>query len=513
MPAKNSASIACAFFLIAIPLYSQEAEFYYIKQIEISPQGRTTKSAVERAGGFKTGEQFQNKILLEQYIAQKKQRLLNQRVLESVEITYTLDEKDSEGRQGVILFVETRDTRNFIILPEPKYSSNSGFEPALKIRDYNFFGTMMPLKIDIGYTLDEFHINDVSKGMYSLTVEMEYPFRAAGFDWLFTDVLGLSFVTGETLSFSNFPGISVKIPVSKAFLNLSYTHGIQLGEEYYSFEKANHKNIFEPIDYMYSLPEACLNIPFVIYTEDAVWSSSAGLKANYRLSGNSLEWRNGPSLLFKNGLGVNNVDWRGNFRSGRQIFAAVNNSYNIYFNEWQNSFELTAVLHKTITNFFAASARFRYKHWFNDIGSGRDEDRLEAGNMLRGILDRSLTANALVSFNFDFPFRVLRFLPSEWFGAPKLRYFNFELQLSPVLDVAFGEGERLNEEGRKIKEIKFSAEDAFVSGGMEALIFPLAFRSLFLRVSAAWNLRAAGEEGALPSGSNREIYIGLGHFY
>lgn len=503
-------------FAAQTQIVAQAQDVFYIEDIVVHVEGRTKESAVLRVSGLKAGAEFSGEQALQNYIAGAKQRLLNNRVLESTEIQYSLNQKDGQGRTAVRLLVETRDSRNFIILPEPKYTSNAGFEPAIKIRDYNFFGTMLPLKVDLGYTLDDFHINDASKGMYSLLVEAQYPFRAVGFDWKVTTALGFDFVAGEPLSFNNATGISFDLPVKKALINFSYTHGTVIGEEYYSFEKARQPDIFEDISYMYSLPAAQITMPLGIKTEnlgEMQWTGRLASKINYRLSGNALEWRAGPSILFSTGAGFDNVNWRENFRDGKIINAGINSGYNTHFNEWQNSAELNVAVHKPVVSFFAVSTRFRFKHWFNETGSERDIDRLEAGSILRGIVDRSLAAGTLFSLNLDFPFRVIKFMPSEWFKTEKFRYFNFEFQLSPIFDFAFGRAKMFSKEGELYNSLDFDAGSILVCGGIEALVFPLTWRSLIFRVSAAWNLVEAGRIGTLPSGIHREIYIGLGLFY
>ena len=53
--------------------------------------------------------------------------------------------------QAVTLDVYTRDTWNLIALPYFKYDSNSGLLLALRGRDYNFFGTMQTLTLNLDY--------------------------------------------------------------------------------------------------------------------------------------------------------------------------------------------------------------------------------------------------------------------------------------------------------------------------------------------------------------------------
>ncbi|MDR2509629.1 MAG: hypothetical protein LBC77_03175 [Spirochaetaceae bacterium] len=493
---------------------------YTIARIEVSVAGRSRKDAILRAGGFITGEELSGKNALDKYIAEKSRVLMNRRELEEVVIDCQIDGVE-EGAFEVTLFVNVKDTRNFIILPEPKYSSNSGFEPAIKIRDYNFLGAMMPLKIDLGYKLDEFHLDDVSKSKYSLVLETDIPVRISRLHGIFSFAAELGYVAGERPLFSNRSGVSFDIPVNtrvlkKAFLTFGFEQGAFLGEEYYSFEKALHDKIFENIVYMYSKPFAGFKLPFGVFIpvfDGWFWNAAVSLKAPYRLSGDCLLWRNGPVIALSDSISYSRVNWRGNFRDGEAASVTLSDEYNIYFDEWNNRLIAEGILHRRFADFAGFSIRGRVAYWFNSAEHYRDIERLEAASVLRGLLDRSLTANAMLSINFDIPFRVLRFLPSEWFDAPKLRYFNFELHISPMLDLAVVDGSLLDSAGARRETLSFKMNDLLAAFGVEVLVFPLAWRSIFLRLSAGWNLRELCERGVLPSGADREIYIGLGHHY
>jgi hypothetical protein len=488
---------------------------YYIKAIEFDIKGRTKEAALGEAAGFKTGETFTGTEALNAYIEEKIQLLLNNRVLSEVTIDWR-PEAEADGIAAVILTVHTVDTRNFIILPEPKYSSNKGFEPAIKIRDYNFLGTMNPLKIDLGYSSDEYHIGDASKGKYSLETELDYPFTAFGFNWNFNFAAGLAYVTDEMPAFNNVSGLSFDIPVQRTTLTFGYKHGTILNEEYYLFEKQRHDEIFEDTKYMYSEPYGLWKIPLGItipYTGELNFSPKLSARFNYRLSGAVQNYRYGHVLSFKQITGAERINWRGNFREGALLYLENSDEYNFYFNEWNNSVAAGAVFHKKYASFAGVSSRLRYKQWFNSAAHYRDESRAEAGAMLRGILDRCIYADAMLSLNMDFPFYIFTFRPSAWFTNRSLRYFDFEFFVSPIIDMALTGGKLLDYYGKAVEYLSFAANGFFMTGGFEALVFPLSWRSIFLRLSVAWNIVEAVKLKRLPSGNNREIYIGIGHHY
>jgi hypothetical protein len=488
---------------------------YYIKTIEFDIEGRTKTSALIKAADIKTGEEFTSEEELNVYIGEKKQLLINNRVLAEVTIEWTAED-ESSGVTGVTLVVRTVDTRNFIILPEPKYSSNKGFEPALKLRDYNFLGAMNPLKIDLGYSMDEYHINDASKSKYSLEAEIDYPFEAFGFNWNFYFAPGAAYVKDEAPSFNNVTGISIDIPLRNTTATFGYNHGAVIGEEYYLFEKQRHDEIFEDIKYMYSKVYGLWKAPLGIklpFSGELNFVPKLSGAVNYRLAGGGLDYRRGPAISFGQATGAEKINWYGNFRDGAAIFLENNHEYNFYFNEWNNNAAAGTVFHKKYISFAGVSARFRYKQWFNRAEHYRDESRAEAADMLRGILDRSIYADYMLSLNIDLTLSVFTFKPSVWFANKSFRYFDFELFTAPVIDIAMVDGKRLDYYGKSLETLEFGDSGFFVSGGLEALVFPLSWRSIFLRLSVAWNVREALKIKYLPSGENREIYIGIGHYY
>ncbi|MDR2072003.1 MAG: hypothetical protein LBP60_01030, partial [Spirochaetaceae bacterium] len=126
------------------------------------------------------------------------------------------------------------------------------------------------------------------------------------------------------------------------------------------------------------------------------------------------------------------------------------------------------------------------------------------GDLIRGYRDDELDITQRLSLNLDFPFRLIRFVPSEWFNNAKIRYFDFEQHWSPFIDLLLVDS---------TGNYTFKVEDAITALGLELITFPLTWRSFYLRISLGWNMREWIRTGTLPSGIHREIFIGLGHFY
>jgi hypothetical protein len=205
--------------------------------------------------------------------------------------------------------------------------------------------------------------------------------------------------------------------------------------------------------------------------------------------------RRGPTATLGHSLGFGRIDWIDNYRSGLDTSIGNSNTYNFYKEDWDISYNISAVYHHIFTGFFGISGRIQYRHWLNTYTK-------TAGDVIRGILDKNLCADYMLSLNLDFPLRVLRFVPSQWFSVPWLRLFNFDLHVSPFFDMALLRDPVTNTE--------FWSKPA-VGAGFELIVFPHFFRSLYLRVSLGYDVNAAIQSGK--PGKWDELFIGIGHYY
>jgi len=217
--------------------------------------------------------------------------------------------------------------------------------------------------------------------------------------------------------------------------------------------------------------------------------------------------RKGPFMNFSHTLGLEKIDWHANFREGLSV--SVGNSYQYDFSQmfYDISLNVTGIGHHIVSSFFAFSARLMYQYW-------HFSDRLREGEYasyyMRGVADKSFTAYQMFSLNMDFPFRLFMFMPSEWFHYKKLSFFDVEVQISPVIDVALYYQKKFDNDKILYYPGQFAA-----TGGVELVVFPLFMRNLYIRLGLAVNLKefVTARPIRLPDGDNREIYLIMGHFY
>jgi hypothetical protein len=114
----------------------------------------------------------------------------------------------------------------------------------------------------------------------------------------------------------------------------------------------------------------------------------------------------------------------------------------------------------------------------------------------------------MISLNLEFPFRLIRFVPSEWFRRRNWRIFDFEQHWSPFIDIAMADDPK-----NKYGGIGFEPSGIITTMGLEVTTFPLRWRSIYLRISLGFNMREWLRIHNPPANGHRELYIGLGHFF
>jgi hypothetical protein len=491
---------------------------YTIRSVEFESSGSSFSPWKSRAfvlfyhGEFKYGEEIRGMAGLEEYVRDKAQLLMNQRVLADVHIDFIVGEKEPDGRYPVDLRVTSRDTWNIIAVPRPQYSSNSGFDLTVKARDYNFFGTMEPLRLDIGYNHDE-NGDDILK----LEIDSNIPFTAFGYYWRINFDHFLNLMVGDNPSYKNVTGIAMELPFRRTTFTFGFNESFIWHESnegrYPKYEIDNDPLGKKYFNGLYASSELYTSweIPTGIHiphSGELTYQPKLGLQINYSPSAWPLDSvRTGPFLNMSQILGFNRVDWIENYRRGFDVSFANENQLDNHRRLFNSSLKLETTGHFILTDFLGLSARFQYRHWFLHYPYTFYE---EAGDVLRGIPDKDIHGKFMFSLNLDLPLRLFRFQPSRWTGKSKLRLFDFECQLAPVLDMAFYQ--------RADRELRFTA-----SGGGELVLFPDFMRSLYLRVSVCYDFNDMAKAGGFTEGGTRmleylvkdinEIFIGIGHHY
>ena len=509
------------------PAVNEEEMLFVITDFYFEIRGRTREDALIRNIELKRGEKINGKADLEKYIRDKKQMIINQRVLkDNAEISYTIGDQQKDGSYPVIININVEDSWNIIALPRPKYKNDTGFDLTIKARDYNLLGTMNPLRVDLGYIYqnEKQSYNGKQQHTFKLEVYSDTPFNAFGYTWnfRFDNLFWYRSDAEQPFFYRNVTGLSMELPFRTTTFTFGFEEFITVNEENSDGRKQYYKakaletgepyiGDFQAGPYMTSRPYISWKIPTGLTVSrygELSYIPSLSAIFNHELSDKwpLLEFRNGPFINFDHSLGFERIDWHSNYRDGLSL--SIGNSYSYDFYRLRNeqeplsiSFSAIATGHFIISDFFGISSRLLYRYWFYHDPNYSEN----AADVVRGIADKSINADYMLSLNMDFPFRVFLFTPSKWFNNRKMRFFDLEFHASPVIDMALYHDPQ--------KNISFNPKNIVTSGGGEVIIFSAFMRTLYARVCVAWNLRELFDTGKLPGGDNREISFTIGHFY
>jgi len=474
------------FFISPFHLRAQApSSGYVIESVQYHIEGRTWEYALAKKIDFKVGMTFPNKEELEEFLQDKQQLILNQRVLAEARITYTTTPR-TDGSTGVHVDVFTVDTWNLIILPYFKFDSNKGLLLSIRTRDFNFLGSMETLKLDLDYT-----ITTTKQNEFGQTLEFKVPFRLLDRDFK----VGLS----ESLTYNadddtyDFSAV-VSLDMDISFLQRMWTIGVSQGYYYDDTDFYGDKYYYQTILSFGTEFET----PFTIGKWNHVlYSPKVYTKANYWPGKELSEDRRGYGPGFYHEVSVERIDWVGNFRSGGSFSIGNDLYFDVPKNAWERKIDWSLIGHRAF-GWFQLSGRFSGLYAFDkDLGIDPDDD---LGAPVRGILDDRLVGNLVFYLNTDMLIKMW-----TWFMDPYL-----EIQAGPFFDYALTK--------RKNRAIDWK-NDSWYGGGFQVLVFPRFARSLYIRGSIGWDLEAVLKDHRLTGTSSRdgfkryEIFIGLGHHY
>jgi len=479
--------------------WTQSAEQFRIADVSYVIEGITREFPLTNAVPIDKKRVFADRGKFDYYLADLRVQLRNQRVFDSTSIDAVYETAGPDGIIPVKLVVRTKDTWNIIALPYPKYDSNDGFLLKLKLKDYNFFGSMQQLNGDVNYAVD----ND-GKTTFQTNLDFNIPFKAWGYSMEWSNDMTLSFPQHEIPEFDLGTGLNVAVPFGKNTVNFGVNNTLNIND------RTDESVLFEDDRYYFN-DEFYANVPVTLHVFDyfgnLTWTPSASIGMNWALDGIQHADLQGPVLDWGHSLALGRVDWNGNFRSG--LKADLGNSYS--FNLHSRG-DIGVSVDGSLTGFSSFMDRFglygRTSAYYNFHGAISEN----AGKKIRGILDDRISSDTAFTFNFDLPVRVMTVDFKEITGVEWTKYISFEMQASPFFDMALTHDALT---GRY-----FNPADGWYSGGLEIIVFPAKMRSIYGRISAGFDLVEVVENGGQLGGyaerdgeSIRELMIGIGLHY
>ena len=493
---------------------------------------------------------FESKEELDSYLSDLKQRLMNTRAFQNVEIVKgkvfpsaamasPFPPTPSAGSSlpatpqedeiiPVSLQIRAQDTKHLLILPYPKYDSNDGLIFKIKVKDVNFLGTMNTMDIGAFAGIKE----DIKSGKQNPTFGAEfkysYPFYVANFFASWNNNFDLQYTHGvNELEFYSGTGFTFERPYKRFSLVFDLSEHANRDLEYEDFGDTQ----FFTSDMKISLPVKVFDIEnwgFVFWTPFTEGKVSYD-KDRINIKNDDLA---SPVISAGQSVSTKRINWYGNFRSG--ISASVGHTIGWDFMQEEIEPTLFAEI-QAFKGFSFMGINTRFSAFVTK--SRRDK----IGKLIRGARDKqnyvnieeielktkkSLKSPSALVLNLDLPIHVITthwldwsdfiFGQDSWFSRTFAwtDKFNFELQVSPFIDIALTKNE--------VTGRLFSPKDGWYTGGIEFLAFPERWKGIVMRGSLGIDLGRAVIAKKYPEKIDMswrenikkyEIYAGIGLHY
>jgi hypothetical protein len=466
--------------------------------VEYDIHGSTRLFPLTKAVPVDQQQVFPDKVKFDTYIKDLELQFQNQRVFESANIDVEYAEAEPNGIIPVKLIIHTVDTWNIIVLPKPGFDSNTGFEIKLKLKNYNFLGSMQVLDADLTYKLD-----NQQKSAFSTNVNFNIPFSFKGYAVSWNNELSATFPMNEIPEYNFKTGLTIEIPIKITNIVFGFDQSVIINDR-------NDSGLY--LDNPYYFQEAfSSSIPFTLFKlgqmGDLVWAPGASIKTNIAVNGMQYDALKGPELSWGHSLSLGRVNWFGNFRRGFNTSLSNTYSYN-YFNKNPISSRIDG----NLTGFYSFFDRFGIYSQLTGFYNFNNSIATSIGGSIRGILNDRISSDTAFSLNVDLPVKVIHANFLEATGVKWTRLIGFEMQVSPFFDMMLTHD--------AVTGRYYSFKDGWYSGGFEMIVYPAKMRSLYARISAGYDLREMIINGGkLPDRSDRdgsithEYFFGIGLQY
>ena len=521
-----------AFFL---PLYAQQYQIsdviYDIEGCGAPIFGRTQYYALTKEAPVDTKRVFEDKDELELYLKDYEKRLNNLRAFESITIEYVSQEQEEKTEEiteeticNVILKVWVKDSFHLFAIPGPKYDSNTGLTFKLKIKDSNFLGTLNTLSSDF-YILIPTKESDGTSTEFGFNCSADYPFKAGIFDAVWLNDFGISYTIGDSMpEFNIRTGIRFILPFERTSLIIETN---QRFVNNFSFKQYD--------DNLYFVNDLKLSVPLIItkmnYFGNLYYTPYSSASVNWDFDGISKQNSSlsSPVMTVGHALSFGRTDWSQNLRTGFSLSLDNYYTYNFQRKRLYPLLELNTQVFKKfdliedsyfLRDFGICADLHCFTFLFNPkTDQYINDDGKAIGSYLRGIRDSqiyevngqetnisSLHPTSAFILNLDLPFHLF----TTNFTKGFMRYCNFEMQLSPFIDLALCYN--------KITQTFFDPKDGFYAGGLEVIVYPLKWSGITIRGSVGIDVGRKFLSNYInmdwrESVSKKEFSIGFGLHY
>ncbi len=495
----------CIFFVS-----SAYSDRYIITDTEYNINGITRESILRQHLDIETKRIFDSEEELLAYISGIEQKLVNTRLFEDVKIDFTYGKAENDLPYPVTLIISTADSHHLLILPYPKYDSNTGVTLKIKINDDNFLGFMNKMSSDISFGVEQReNRGNKTQSIIGASFDYNFPITTGRVNTSWNNSFAMTYAIEDAEpEWDLGTGFTIEVPLENISYRLDLKQGYVKNLDYKKYD-----------DDTYFVEYAEFGIPVKLERIDG-WGDilyTPSVSYEYNWDSNGISRKNedllNPLLKFSHKLSTEHINWHGNFRKG--IYAAIgqNIGYNFGENQIQPGFftEFKGFYSTKYIGFNSRLYAFGQFNAFQKIGSRlrgiRDDQYFAKATGLDDVYACKTTAAIIL--NLDMPVKIFA---TDWkkIGWNFLHSFNFELQVSPFIDIALVDN--------RVTHRCFDFRDGFYTCGLEVIVFPEKWKSIQLRGSAGFDISRYLLKDYIDTSwraevSKTEITIGLGLFY
>lgn len=482
---KKLTSILFSLFLLS-NIFS---ESYKIDKVEFEIDGKTKPVNILQNCPINKNIKFENKDELNSYIENYKIQLANLRVFEKIDIQYEINKSNTNNEEPTLSFINLKisliESFSFLAIPYFKIDSNTGTTIKIKAKDTNFLGSLNTMDLDLNFQILQENEYDQVDYLVGANFKYDFPFNIGIINTTLINDYSLSYTFGDTLpEWNGRLGLNFSLPLN----NLDF----ELELNQYA---VRDNTMADYNDEIYFEENAIFSVPIVLYSnqkiDDIIYKPYTSFTLNWDQDGINIqnEELTSPVLEIGHKLSFGRINWIENMREGFN-FAMINSlSYNFQRNEFIPYINLEINSHwnfKDSSNWFLKRLGINtklYSFVYIPLEHNRFYYGEKYGNYLRGIRDeqffsdntnilateKALSSFAAINLCFDFPISIF----TTKFTKSFFRYFNFELQVSPFIDISLGYN-------RYTKRF-FNPRDGFYTAGLELLVYPVKWSSFTVR--------------------------------
>ena len=454
--------------------------------------GITKPYCLEQKVPVNTNTVFESEEELLEYLEDYKQQLNNTRVFADLSVEYdilNIELPSEDDIYKVNLKVYLVDSLHLFFIPGPKYDSNDGLTIKIKIKDRNFLGTLNTLNSDINVLLPTFE-SDNKDRKYGMNFSFDYPFKAGIFDSTWVNDAGISYTSTDDMPEWN---VKTGLVLSLPFDNYSLVMGV-----YQKF--INNLDYKSYDDAVYFSEEFTFSVPISVYQSKrfGTFSYTPYVDTYFYWDFNKISKDNSslasPVINFGHSFSIGRVDWQYNLRNGISLSLSNYYIYNFSRKLFYPIISLDTSFFKSFTLFDAPvfnriGLNARLYSFIYMLNPEKHEyikgDGISIGGRLRGIRDTQyfpgtdtsiLSPTSAIVLNFDLPYHLF----TTNFTTKFINYFNFDLQVSPFIDIALTYNKFTND--------WYSLKDGFYTAGLEFLVYPCKWSSITVRANLGYDI-------------------------